>query len=556
MSAGDEKDDDIAALLAAFGDDDRGDLPNKATSGGAVPNRAASGGAVMGGETAQDLAGPMAQAILAVTAGTANTGIAADGADAADAANTTDDDDDFGLFDSAALAATDRRRAPSSTATEAATASPAVARDGADFHVGAAMAAVGPQDSAQPPHEAPQSAAELAVAALHAAIAVETATARAVLGLGRLLRVCEAENVPKEQALAAAQATAKALQDATVPMALTFAGASLFRDDALVVTLPEAAVETVRLGRALAAVGRTGLAFASVPSPRDLLIAVRILALVARGEQAPNQAAASAMILTGAVGRPDAEALVAAVVSRAMSLVDEIDRAPSLWRFGDVVAQLDALDEALVARAGAVFRAVSLGGTDASIARVAVEMTVVALHVGRICGVSTQTRRAVAHLALALALTGTDDAPPPGIVDAANLAATRLLAALQGARIDPHRLRVAALLGVIARGDNDDDALGAPRWSRLLHRLVRRRRSEKVMWPLLGLLASAAEEPAFSAWAAATLSALGGLPVGSVVALDGGSRGVVVDVANGRVLVDCDGKVNVAERPVALASPR
>ena len=370
-----------------------------------------------------------------------------------------------------------------------------------------------------------------------------------VLELARLLTALQSGKAPRDLLTAAARSVAQAIAAAEPPFALRWSGPVVHRDDVWVVLPPEPYEAGAALGEWLARAGCGGLEFRETPD------AAGVLAL---GEALLAGGAPAGSAIGGLPKLPNrgAEERAHGATTALIELGDRLRDDPGTWPVDAVVSALDALEQALGSRPGGVLRALWLDDVPRGAGHAAAEGVALATLCGVALGISPATHRAVAHACFALGLTGTYEQPPPPLREAASLAATRIDAALRSddGLLDPHQLRVAALLGAAARGDRPGFHGSASGWLDLLHRLNRARHERRDDAPLLDVLLDCAG-PDDEAWVRALTLSVGGLPVGTPVRLEGDALAVVVEARGDAILVDREGSVTqvTSARPLRIS---
>lgn len=366
---------------------------------------------------------------------------------------------------------------------------------------------------------------------------------------GKLIAASGGGRTPQVLLGAAAKTVLQAMVALEPPFRLHWSGPAVHCDDAWIPLDPEAHAAAIEIGQALAKHELAGFDVRDAPTLTTVLGWAR--ALAAATQLTDDES------LRG-IPRPQprgAEERAHAALLRLVELGDRLLDDPGAWPIDTVTAALSSIELALAARQGGVLRALWLDDARFETGRAAAEVAVLALLGCGGIGVGTTTRRALAHAAFALALTGTHEQPPPPLADAASLAATRLERALHGGALDPHGLRVAALLGAASRGD-DGQRNGPPGLLGLLHRLARLRLETRKQAAVVDLINEAAERGGAS-WAGALVASVGGLPIGTPVALGPDRRGVIVEARGAALLVDLgQGKVEQVEQAAPLSSRR
>lgn len=366
---------------------------------------------------------------------------------------------------------------------------------------------------------------------------------------GKLIGASSGGRTPQDLLGAAAKSVLQAVVALEPPFALHWTGPAVRCDDAWVPLDPDAHAAAIEIGQALAKLGIAGMDFRAAPGLTTVLGWARALAAATQPADDDGLRAVPRSQPRGAEERAHAALL------RLVALGDRLLDDPATWPIDAVTAALSSIELALAARQGGVLRALWLDEPQFETGRAAAEVAILALLGCGAIGVGTTTRRALAHAAFALALTGTQEQPPPPLADAASLAATRLERALHGGALDPHGLRVAALLGAASRGD-DGQRNGPLALLGLLHRLVRLRLETRRQAAVVDLVNEAADRGG-AAWAGALVASVGGLPIGTPVALGPDRRGVVVEARGAALLVDLgQGKVEQVEQAVPFSSRR
>jgi hypothetical protein len=234
------------------------------------------------------------------------------------------------------------------------------------------------------------------------------------------------------------------------------------------------------------------------------------------------------------------------------------------WSWSTGVALLRFLEGAFKHDVHATLRAVELAPGSSSASRRAVAASVLVAHVLGWLGAPVAARRAAAHATLALGMHGYGPRGGRPIAEAAEAAIATLTVEPPAARsgIDPHRLRVCAMVHALSKPErpaNEPKLLGLVR---MAYSLERRRAPENATFHLTiaDLLALALQLRAhgthYDDWVGALVGAYGIVPMGAFVLCDG-RLGVAIEPSpdpwRPRVLVQGE-KVAPIE-PVAIFSP-
>ena len=486
-----------------------------------------------GESTAQDLRDAMNEALAAVsvTGNEAAQRPAGRPASTAVAAVTADEDS---MFESAPVSPR-RRRSSAAKETAEPVADP----------VGPTSAALPGATAAGPPGAAgaqPAAAADVSEQGDDTEAGREeqrhVAVARVMTALGDLLTVCMAPSPDGHAVRHAAEAARSAIAAAGPPWRLRLFGRAVWTHDGWIALDAAAATAAATWTQALQAIGRTTLVCDGDVESKALYEGVRALAIGAHRRAAPNPDGAGALRWIAEPARADAEAFAFAAVDALIELCKELAASTGRWPTERVTDALDLVEQALDARPGGVLRALALGHTDGAAPRHAAEAAILALSALRAVDASTTSARAIAHVALGCALTGTAGGPPPPMAEAAARLSTRLglaashdgagagdeatasvsqPSAAHGAGGDDelhlHVLRVAALLAWLAAGREGADPAGPDRLARLLHAMVRRRGAEgRLARPWVELCLAERDDRGLRTWAEALPTLLGGTP--------------------------------------------
>ncbi len=481
-------------------------------------------------------------------------------------------DDEDSMFESPSAAPRRRRSSAADAAPSQPPQRPASASAGTDDVL---AAPAGGSEGGPSPDAVGGSASGVAASNDNEAAREESAhasTERLILALGDLLTVCMAPSPDGHAVRHAAEAARSAIAAAGPPWRLRLFGRAVWRDGAWIALDATAATAAASWTQTLAAIGRTTISCDGEIDARALYEGVRALAIGAHRRTAPSPDGAGALRWVADPARPDAESFAVAAVDGLVELCKELATSPGRWPPHRVVDALDLVEQALDARPGGVMRAIALGHIEGAAPRHAAEVAILALAALRAVEASSTSARAIAHVALGCALTGTAGGQPPEAAEAA----TRLLARLgvagpanaeedakaapaqeaasAGAEpLDLHLLRVVALAGWLAAGRDGADAAGPDRLARLLHAIVRRRCAEgRVARPWAELCLVEGRQASLQAWAEALPSLLGATPAGSLVRLPDGSHGVVLEATAAGRLVDVEGKVQAAPEATLL----
>ncbi len=378
--------------------------------------------------------------------------------------------------------------------------------------------------------------------------------------------------------LKAATDLQQAVAEARCPLSLQFVSQAVFRDRSVVPLQLESWVRSQELGRALENLGVHELSFDDAPAAQTL---VDLCVALARGAQGPSDVLES-LRLPGVRWRelPQArlgvdaevvepEVFAAAQVTLAIAEAEELAARPDEWSWPGGVSVVRRLERAAVAHAGATARTIETAPGTWTPARRAISAAFQASLVLTRIGVTEFLRRSGAHATLAVAVHGYEARYGKEPDAAAQRALPPLLARPVTARsgVDPHRLRVSALVRALTRrgkeGREPPPLLAG--LVRQAYELERRRCPADVTFDLtrVDLLAHAArmlgqghrDEP----WVRALIGVAGAVPPGAYVQLADGRLGVALDVDPGgdpwqpRVLIA--GQVVIPTAPVRLYSP-
>jgi hypothetical protein len=388
-----------------------------------------------------------------------------------------------------------------------------------------------------------------------------------------LLRQIALEGAESSGARDAAAALADALADAQPPFALQLLPEAVMRDRAPLPLSLEAFRRAHHIVSAFERLGAQELVVSYAPAVNDLCDLGHALVGAAnkgRSARLPQIDGLTLRALTRpkANGTPDEEAALDRVVGERVGAVladaDALAASASAttWPWPRARALVADLERCMLESISVTGRALELAPGAWSPARRA---SVAAFHVGAVLArlqVSPLTQRAGMHATFALALHGLGARGGVALGEAVRAAWPALLDDAAPEALDPHRLRVCALVRVAACAAPMNGGLIVP----LLHaayELERQRCPADVALRLSRLdlqawLAGALGREVDAGFGRALLGVLGLLPIGSHVLSDG-RLGVVVgtsdsgDAERPRVLVG--GRIVTPEQPVALSSP-
>ncbi len=372
----------------------------------------------------------------------------------------------------------------------------------------------------------------------------------------------------------AAAACAESVTRAQVPLALQFVAGGLFRDRVLVPIDAEHYSKLAQLSAALDNLAAQEITFTKTPSTEAMMTFGGTLA---QGRVGPSDALEHLRLEAiewreipqaqrGIAGEEvEPEVFTAAQITHAIASAEDILTSggePWPWSAGAGVVR--RLERATATHRETHDRALELAPGTWNVARRAVCTAAHVLAMLRAVGATQATQRASAHAAFAMALSGFRDRGGRSTELAARDLLPRLMAAEVSAKsgIEPHRLRVLAIIELFAQGKQG--RLGALPPIRLAYLLERMRCPPKVDFVLtrgdlmaqaVAKLANGEEAP----WIRLLIQTYGALPPGTWVRLADGRIGTVLgasstgDPARPQVLVG--GLLEVPSAPVAMVPP-
>lgn len=319
------------------------------------------------------------------------------------------------------------------------------------------------------------------------------------------------------------------------PFALQFVGQAVFVDRVLVVLEPQTFMRSLRLSRWLSAMHVHELSVDETPTPRAVLSLGA--AIARRATTAPVIAGIATREIANATAGVDGsvvdpELFATAQMTRALADVETLEaRMPEGWSWPGAVRVLRRVERALDADLGACLRFLDLAPGETTVARRALGALVHTTAMLAAVKVSAASRRAGAHVSLALALHGYAERDGCTFAESADTALGGLLALGAGAVLDAHRSRVCALVhGVCAHFEDRS------KWHPVARAAALGFEIEKLRCPLgpefvlenVDLLAWAvsAVDQHDLRWVRALLAVHGTLPVGAKVKLGDGRTGV------------------------------
>ena len=394
------------------------------------------------------------------------------------------------------------------------------------------------------------------------------ATIEALGHLFALLRQFALEGADAAGGRDAAGALAAALRRAAPPFALQLLPEAVMRDG---VPLPLSLEEHRRAQHLVSAFDRLGvqeMALDRVPEISELRALGEGLFSAARKGRAarlPEFEGMRLRALPSVQAGADESAIdqmTAEQVARVYVAAEALIASEGAWPWAAACSLASGLERCMASSISATARALELAPGSWTRARGAV---VAAFHVGAVLSrlqVSPLSQRAALHAMLVLAAHGLAERWGRPLDEAARIAWPSLLADAAGSELDPHRLRVCALVRACACASPANGGLLVP----LLHvayELERRRCPPDVPLRLSRVdlqawLAGALGTEVHAGFGRALLGLLGIVPVGSHVLSDGRlgvvfGSGAAGDWLRPRVLVG--GAIEVPAQPVALCSP-
>ena len=398
-----------------------------------------------------------------------------------------------------------------------------------------------------------------------------TATVAVVDELFRWIRTHTTHGTRHPLTEAIAVAVSAAVAAARPPFSLQFVLGAVFRDRVLVAMNVASYERALVVATTLRRAGVEELAFDAAPPAAAL---APLGALLGRAAVAPVTGLDEMRVtdvrwrsIPNAERGADTEQVdpeIAAIVDVALAIADAerlpTSAAPWPWSVG--VAITRRLDHALSAHTCATLRTIELAPGAWTPARRAVSAALHALLVLRGLGSSVATQRSAAHAVLVLGTCGYQAESGLVVRQAAAVARVALVGEDRPiAKLEPHHLRVVALVHGLMKDGADNRALVVMPLVELAYDLDRRRcpPGARFVHSRVDLLALAVADRSYeSSWVRALVGAVGVVPPGAPIALADGRRGVVVgptrDPWRPEVLVD--GALIVPTQPVRLISSR
>lgn len=363
-----------------------------------------------------------------------------------------------------------------------------------------------------------------------------------------------------------AESLAEALDAVGPPYALQFVRDAVFVDRELAVLDPPNFLRARRLAASLATLGVNEIRVEYAPSPANL---VAVAHAVSQGKKLPVVDGMIFREIQGAQAgteamQVDTELFASAQLLRAIVDVEAIEAARSTsWPWPQGIATVRRVERARDSDLDACLRFIDYAPGARGPARRAVSAAVHGLALAGAARLSLPLRRVVAHGAMALVLYG-DEGGPVNFRDAAARALPAMVESIGATRaaLDPHRMRVCAVLQSVLEGAASAHPLSLP--MSLAYTLERVRGVRGVGFEhstvdLLSWTARLAGVRLDARWVRALLCAYGVVPPNARVRSLEGGDGVAMGGApedaprQPLVLLDGDGTMLAPEVPVSLA---
>lgn len=363
-----------------------------------------------------------------------------------------------------------------------------------------------------------------------------------------------------------AEALAEALEMVGPPYAIQFVRDAVFVDRELAVLDPPNFLRARKLAALLSALGVDELRIEYAPSPMSL---VSVADAITRGSPLPVVDGMIFRRIEGAQSgteavQVDTELFATAQLLRALLDVEALEEARlSAWPWSQGISIVRRVERARESDLDSCLRFIDHAPGVRGAARRAIAAAIHGLAASSAARLSLPLRRVVAHGALALVLYG-DAGGPTNFREAAARALPAMVESIGATRaaLDPHRLRVCAVLQSVLEGAHTAHPLAAPMllaYSLERVRGVRGVSFEHTTMDLLAWAARLAGRRLDARWVEALLCAYGVIPpntrVRSLEGGDGVAMGGAPDDAPRQplVLLDADGTLLAPEVPVSFA---